>query len=89
MPQEVENLIEITRIKNMARAKKINKIAQKENSIVFYFLGEEFNMDSVSKLIEKYKNNIRFSPSALPYVTYKIDLDKSVFSQIKEFLEII
>ena len=89
MPKEVENLIEITRIKNMARAKKINKIAQKGNSIVFYFSREDFNMDSVSKLIEKYKNNIKFSPSALPYITYKIDPKKSLFGQLKEFLEII
>ncbi len=89
MPKEVENLIEITRIKNMARLRKINKISQKEKSIVFYFSREEFNMDSVSKLIEKYKNNIKFSPSALPYITYKIDSNKSLFGQIKEFLEII
>ncbi len=89
MPKEVENLIEITRIKNMARAKKINKIAQKGNSIVFYFSREDFNMDSVSKLIEKYKNNIKFSPSALPYITYKIDTKKALFGQLKEFLEII
>ena len=46
-------------------------------------------MDSVSKLIEKYKNNIKFSPSALPYITYKIDTKKSLFGQLKEFLEII
>ena len=89
MPKEVENLIEITRIKNMARAKRINKIAQKGNSIVFYFSREDFNMDSVSKLIEIYKNNIKFSPSALPYITYKIDTKKSLFGQLKEFLEII
>ena len=88
-PKEVENLIEITRIKNLARAKKINKIAQKGNSIVFYFSREDFNMDSVSKLIEKYKNNIKFSPSALPYITYKIDTKKALFGQLKEFLEII
>ena len=89
IPQEVENLIEITRIKNMSRTKKINKIAQKGSSIVFYFWREDFNMDSVSKLIEKYKNNIKFSPSVLPYITYKIDTKKSLFGQLKEFLEII
>ena len=87
MPKEVENLLEIARIKNMCKEKNIKKIAQKGNSIVFYFAGTEAESIDIGKLIGIYKNNIKFSQSAMPYVTYKIDLDKSIIKQIKEFLQ--
>ena len=87
MPKEVENLLEIARIKNRAKEKNIKKIAQKGNSIVFYFASAEAENIDLGKLIGIYKNNIRFSQSAMPYVTYKIDTDKSIIKQIKDFLQ--
>ena len=86
IPKEVENLIEIARIKNLCREKGINKIIQRERSVVFYLSPSTFDMSVVDKLIEKYKSNIKFSPSALPYITYKFDENKSIIKQIKEFL---
>ena len=86
MPKEVENLLEIARIKNLCKEKNIKKIMQKQEAIVFYFSSEEFANINIDKLIATYKNKIKFSPSALPYITYKIDLYKSVLKQIKEFL---
>ena len=86
MPKEVENLLEIARIKNRAKEKNIKKVVQKGSSIVFYFSGVEAENIDLGKLIGIYKNNIRFSQSAMPYVTYKIDPEKSVIKQIKEFL---
>lgn len=83
MPKEVENLLEIARIKNMCKEKNIKKIMQKGSSVVFYFSSIEFD---VEKLLSKFKNDIKFSPSALPYITYKIDIDKSVLKQIKDFI---
>lgn len=71
MPKEVENLLEIARIKNLCRNSGINKISQRHGSVVFYFLPDKFNMDNLSKIIETFKNTIKFSPSALPYITYK------------------
>ena len=87
MPKEVENLLEIARIKNMCREKNINKISQKANSVVFYFDGAKFDAEIVNKIIQTYGSNIKFSPSALPYVTYKIDNNKPVIKQIKEFMQ--
>ncbi len=84
MPKEVENLLEIARIKNMAKRKKVNKISQKGQNVVFYFTTIDFD---VTNLINIYKNSIKFSPSALPYITYKIDLEKSVIKQVKDFLK--
>ena len=86
MPKEVENLLEIARIKNMCKEKNIKKVAQKGNSVVFYFTGTEAENIDLAKLIGIYKNNIRFSQSAMPYVTLKIDIEKPIIKQIKEFL---
>lgn len=86
MPKEVEELLEIARIKNMCMEKKINKIMQKGSSIVFYFESGGFAEKILARLMEVYKNNIKFSPSALPYITYKIDLEQSIIKQIKEFI---
>ena len=86
MPAEVENLLEIARIKNLCSDKKITKIIQRGSNIIFYFMEKEFDFSSVSKLIEIYKNKVKFSPSALPYITYKIDENKAIIKQVKEFL---
>ena len=87
IPKEVENLLEIARIKNLCMKKGINKINQRERSVVFYFSNTEFNGEIISKLIAIYKNNVKFSPSALPYVTYKFDKEKPIIKQIKDFLK--
>lgn len=86
MPEEVENLLEIARIKNMCKEKGIDKIIQRGNSIIFYFSSTKFDFDNVNKLIETYKSQVKFSPSALPYITYKIDENKAIIKQIKDFL---
>ena len=87
MPKEVENLLEIARIKNLCNEKNIKKIMQKGQNIVFYFSPKEFDVDNLGKLLEIYKNSIKFSPSALPYITYKLDEEKSILKQIKDFLK--
>lgn len=86
MPKEVENLLEIARIKNLARSKKVSKIMQKQNQMVFYFKNQDFDMQNLTKFLEIYKNRIKFSPSALPYITLKLEEDKSIIKQVKEFL---
>ena len=87
MPKEVENLLEIARIKNMCKEKNIKKVAQKGNNIVFYFISAEAENIDLTKLIQIYKNNIRFSQSAMPYVTLKIDVNKSIIKQTRDFLQ--
>lgn len=87
MPKEVENLIEIARIRNLCRDKGVSKISQKGNSVVFYLAPVSFDVSSVDKLLGVYKQNIKFSPSAMPYITYKMGENKAVLKQTKEFLE--
>jgi len=82
MPSEVNNLIEIARIKNLARSKKVIKIQSKPMGVVFTF--SEFDTDNVQKLIDKYKNNIHFSAIGKPYVTLKVQKDE--ISEVKQLL---
>ena len=89
MPKEVENLLEIARIKNLSREKKVNKIIQKQEQIVFYFVSKDFDMQNLTKFLEIYKNRIKFSPSALPYITLKLDEERAIIKQVKEFLSLI
>ena len=87
MPYEIETLIEIARIKNLAREHYILKIMQKQESIVFYFDKEKFNLEVVDKLLRIYRSRIRFSPSnMMPYFTIKMKNKKDVIKEAKEFL---
>ncbi len=88
MPKEVENLLEIARIKELCLNKNILKVSQKREAIVFNFEPSKFNMDIVDNLIKEFRNRIKFSPGTIPYITFKIDTneDKKVLKEIKEFL---
>ncbi len=85
MPDEVNNLIEIARIKNLAREKQVIKIQSKPMGIVFTF--NDFNNENVDILLEKYKNKIHFSAVGKPYITLKIDNNE--IDEVKDFLEIL
>ena len=71
----------------MCKEKNINKVMQKGSQVVFYFDEAKFDPKIIAKLLTVYKTNIKFSPSALPYITYKIDTEKSIVKQIKEFIQ--
>lgn len=90
MPEELENLIEVARIKQLAKLANIIKISQRGENFVFYFNQKKFDVD-VSKLVEMYKNRILFSQAKDPYVTLKIKdcNDKTIFEEIKKFLDVI
>ena len=68
MPQEVENLLEIARIKILAKNAGVTKVIQKENAIVVLLDKDNIKFEP-QKLVKKYKNNIRFSPGVEPYIT--------------------
>jgi len=87
MPVEIENLIEIARIKNLAREKFVVKIIQKGNNIIYYFDEKNFNVDCIEKLMKIYKGNIKFSPSQInPYITIKIENNYDILTECKKFI---
>ena len=61
MPEELENLLDIARIKYLAKAQNIVKIASRKTAVVFtYNSNNDFNLD-ISQLVKKYGNRIKFS----------------------------
>lgn len=87
MPDELENLIEIVRIKELSRKANIAKIAQRMENVVFYFENNSYPEDMINKLIQKYGIRIRFSTGVEPYITLKEV--KNVVDEVKEFLRLV
>lgn len=82
MPEEVENLIKIARIKNLCKEKNVIKIQERPNGIAFTF--SEIDRHKVADWIEIYKTNIRYSETIKPMVT--ISEKKDAITVINEFL---
>ena len=89
MPKEVENLMEIARIKNECMLAHVNKVSQKGTNAVFYFDANQFQMEMVDQLVQTYQNRIRFSPGKDPYITLKLQANKEeeICKEIQEFLK--
>ena len=94
MPKELENLIEVARIKELCRKAGVVKVSEKKNmltnnqNLVFYYDKNKYNPEIVDKLIKKYGYDIKFSTGIEPYVTLRIGnlKDEELIEKIKEFL---
>lgn len=81
-------MIEVARIKELARKLGIEKISDKKDGIVFLYEATKFNFEIVDELVKKYGSKIRFSPGTQPYITLGINKvsDKQILEYIKEYL---
>ena len=86
MPKEIENLLDVTRIKMLASENHILKINQKQENVVFHFEKDRFNVECIDKLMKIYRNRIKFSPATKPYITFKLKDKNKILSETKEFL---
>ena len=88
MPKEVENLINIARIKYLAKQKKIEKITSKRNienkNLVVFTIIKECD---IIKLLDKYKNKIKLSSGIKPNIT--LELKSNVHNQEETLKEVI
>lgn len=91
MPKELENLLEVSRIKEQARKVGIIKIMQRQEAVVFYFEKEKMPVEKVDNLLKQFGMKIRFSSGIEPYVTFKVGnkTDKELIKGIKDFLKLI
>ena len=87
IPDEIENLLDIARIKILCREKSILKVAQKDMNILFFFEQDKFNIDVVDKLMKVFRNRIKFSPAQMPYITFKLQDKKNTLEECKDFLK--
>ena len=90
IPQEIEKLMDITRIKQLAKIRGVEKITNRRDNIIFTFDNELFDDSLVNDMLKKYGSRIRFSPSVKPVVTLKINKqgEEEILSETKAFLEI-
>lgn len=87
MPSELENLIDIARIKYLAKRLKISKIASKKTAVVFTFEPNQFELD-LNELIKKYGNKIKFSAGIKSMITLEIgsNNERQILNDVTEFL---
>ena len=85
LPEEVINLINIAKIKEMCKNSGIIKVLQKQNNIILYFDQEKCTLD-MYELVHKYNDKIKFSTGVIPYITYKIQNQKNIISEIETLL---
>ena len=88
MPGELENLLDIARIKYLAKPLYITKIASKKTAVVFTYDQKKFNVDIV-KLVETYKNKVKFQPGVKPMITLNIGTtnERQILNDVMEFLK--
>ncbi len=91
MPEELENLIDIARIKYLAKEQNISKIISKKTAVVFTFEQNKQETDTnlnVSELIKKYGNKIKFSPGIKTMITLEIGTtnERQILNDVTEFL---
>ena len=86
MPDEVNNLIKIAKLKELCKNSGIIKVVQKQNNIILYFEPEKFTLD-MTDLIHKFGDKIKFSTGITPYITYKVQKQDNVIMEIEELLK--
>ena len=89
MPKQIENLLEISRVKQMAKRLYINKIASKRDGIVFTFENDKLDGSKAIELIKVYGNDIKFSPGIKPMITLSLKKkrEKELLQEIENFLK--
>jgi len=88
MPKEIENLIEIARIKALCKKMNISKVQGKNKFVVFIFEPGEINID-INELVKKYKNRIKFTQGIKPQITLALEntTEIKMLKEVEEFLE--
>jgi len=87
MPKEIENLIEIARIKTLCKKLNISKVQGKHKFAVFIFEPGEINID-INELVKKYKNRIKFTQGIKPQITLALENTNEIkmLKEVGEFL---
>ena len=87
MPYEIENLLEISRIKQLAKKNNIIKIQSRRDGVVFTYNNNNFKDDFISNIIRKYGSRIKFSDGIKPMITLKVDKngEEALIEEVKNF----
>ncbi len=88
MPSELENLIDIARIKYLSKKINISKVSSRKTAILFTFEKSKPEID-ITELVKKYRNKIKFSSGIKPMITLETGAtnEKATLKEIIEFLK--
>lgn len=86
LPKEIENLLEVARIKRMCKENNIIKVQQKLDRINFT-LGKKYNINKIPDLIKIYNNRIKVKTEKENVITILMK-DNNVIGEIKSFLKL-
>lgn len=92
VPQEVNNLLEVAKIKLFAKKANITEVKSKGENVILVFDESKFNVNIVNELVNKYPKDIMFSPTQKPYITYIIPKDtngQKLLTQVQELIKFI
>ena len=97
MPSELNNLLEIARIKQLCKNTAVIKVTEKKSrttgsqNVVFYFDKDKYDPGIVAVLLKKYGTKIKFSTGIEPYITLllKNQTEEQLIKEIKEFLDTV
>ncbi len=88
MPKEIENLIEIARIKNLCNKLRISKLQGKKNFVVAIFEPGNININ-INELVKIYRNRIKFTQGIKPQITLALESTTEIkmLKEVEEFLK--
>ena len=96
LPKSVENLIDISLIREKAHAVYIERLSAKENTIIFDIYGNaQLNPAAIEPLLDKFDGALRFKAAGKPIFIYKrgktekesfIDISVRVLEEMKGLL---
>ena len=88
MPNEIENLLDIARIKILCKKLNISKVQGRRNFVLFMFEAGELNID-INELVKKYRNRIKFTQGIKPQITLTLQnsTEKGCLRETIEFLK--
>ena len=83
LPKEIENLLEVARIKRMCKENNIIKVQQKRDRINFT-LGKNYDVTKIPDLIKIYNNRIKVKTEKENVITILMK-DNNVIKEIENF----
>ena len=92
LSKELENLIDIARIKYISKKLDIEKIASRKDAVVFTFKAsgseDKFKID-IAQLVKKYGTKIKFSAGIKPMITLDIGTssERKILKDTTEFVK--
>ena len=88
LPNQIENLINISRIKMLCKKLEISRVQSRRDGIVFTFDNPNPNID-ILKIIQDYKNRLSFTQGIKPQIMLKLIKmsEREIIKETKDFLK--